>query len=365
MKKTKIGIIGCGAISNHYFRGLSAFRFVELAGVADMNVERAKEKAQEWNTQAFSVEELLARNDIEIVLNLTIPAAHAAVDLQILQAGKNAYSEKPLGLNREEGAKVLSLAAENGLRVGCAPDTILGAGIQTSRKLIDGGWIGEPLAATAFMMSSGVERWHMNPNFYYEVGGGPLFDMGPYYLSALVNLLGPVDHVSACARISQKERIIRNLNLPERWGEKIPVQVPTHVSASLEFLRGPIGTFVTSFDVQASTLPRIEIYGTEGTLSVPDPNGFGGPVRLKHVNNEEWHEISLACSSVEPGRGLGVAEMALAIEENRPHRANSQVAAHVLDIMQSIHESVVAGRHVSIQTQCEQPELLEENLLER
>lgn len=365
MKKTKIGIIGCGAISNAYYGGLSAFRFVELAGVADMNLERAKEKAQEWDTKASSVDELLARDDIEIVLNLTIPAAHAAVDLQVLEAGKNPYSEKPLGLNREEGTKVLSLAAERNLRVGCAPDTILGSGVQTSRKLIEGGWIGEPLAATAFMTSRGVERWHMNPNFYYEPGGGPLFDMGPYYLSALVNLLGPVDRVSGSARISQKERTIRNPKLPDRWGEKIPVQVPTHVSASLEFLSGPIGTVVMSFDVQASVLPRIEIYGTKGTLSVPDPNGFGGPVQLKLADDEQWREIPLCCSSVEPGRGLGVAEMALAMQENRPHRANSQVAGHVLDIMQSIHESSESGRHISIKTQCEQPALLEENLLER
>jgi predicted dehydrogenase len=363
--KTKIGIIGCGAISDHYYRGLSAFRFVELAAVADMNLERARAKGEEWKVRALSVNDLLAQDGIDIILNLTIPAAHAEVDLQILQAGKHPYSEKPLGLNREEGQKVLSLAKERDLRVGCAPDTVLGAGVQTSRKLIDGGWIGEPLAATAFMMSRGVERWHMNPNFYYEPGGGPLFDMGPYYLSALVNLLGPVDRVAGCARISRKERIIRNPNLPERWGEKIPVQVPTHVSASLEFLRGPIATLVTSFDVQASVLPRIEIYGTEGTLSVPDPNGFGGPVRLKNNNHDEWLEIPLSCSSVEPGRGLGPAEMALAIAENRPHRANGQIAAHVLDVMQSIHESAETGRHLSIHTTCEQPTLLEENLLER
>jgi len=362
--KTKIGIIGCGAISNAYYRGLSAFRFLELAGVADVNLERARARGEEWKVRAFSVKELLAQDGIDIVLNLTIPAAHAEVDLQILQAGKHAYSEKPLGIQRDEATKVLLLSKESKHRVGCAPDTVLGAGIQTSRKLIDGGWIGEPVAATAFMMGRGVERWHMNPHFFYEPGGGPLFDMGPYYISALINLLGPVERVTASARISQPERIIRNPNLPERWGEKIPVQVPTHVSASLEFLRGPIATLVTSFDVQASTLPRIEIYGTEGTLSVPDPNTFGGPVRLKNNYDEEWREIPLSCSSVEPGRGLGVAEMALAIEEDRPHRANAQVAAHVLDIMQSIHESATTGRHLSIQSKCEQPLALEENLLE-
>jgi predicted dehydrogenase len=353
MHKTKVGIIGCGNIARAYFPGCAFFDNLEVVACADLNVELAKQKAEEYGVpRGGSVDELLNDSAIELVVNLTIPAAHATVDTQILDAGKHAYSEKPLAVEREEAQQVLRLAKEKNLRVGCAPDTFLGGGIQTCIKLIDDGWIGAPVAATAFMMSSGPEKWHPNPTFFYQKGGGPMFDMGPYYLTALVAMLGPVQRITGSARAARKERTAGAEHIR---GMKIPVEIPTHVAAVLDFHSGPIATLVTSFDVQAANLPRIEIYGTEGTLSVPDPNTFGGPVRLKRAGAEEWSEIPILHSSTEPGRGTGVADMAAAIASGRPHRASGELAYHVLDLMHGVHDASESGRHVEVGSTCALP----------
>ena len=227
--------------------------------------------------QACSVDELLSDPRIQIVVNLTPPAVHAGVAMAVLLAGKSVYNEKPLALTCEDAHKMIEMATSGGLRIGCAPDTILGAGLQTCRKLIDDGAIGLPIAATAFMLCHGHESWHPDPEFYYQVGGGPMFDMGPYYLTALVSLLGPVSRVSGSDRASFSERVIGS---SPKKGQKIKVEVPTHVTGLLDFANGAMGTIITSFDVWSHTLPHLEIYGSEGTLSLPDPNTFGGPVRL-------------------------------------------------------------------------------------
>jgi predicted dehydrogenase len=249
---------------------------------------------------------------------------------------------------------MLELAAAKGVRIGGAPDTFLGAGIQTCRKLIEDGWIGEPVAATAFLMGHGHESWHPDPEFYYHLGGGPMFDMGPYYLTALVNLVGPVKRVTGSARITFPERTITS---QPKFGKKIEVEVPTHIAGVLDFANGAIGTIVTSFDVWGGQLPRIEIYGAEGTLSVPDPNTFGGPIYLRPARSQEWHEVPLAYGYAENSRGLGVADMAHALLSGRKHRANGDLTYHVLDIMHAIHDASRESRHIELESTCEQPAL--------
>jgi predicted dehydrogenase len=351
--KVKVGIIGCGNISGAYFRGCRFFDILEIVACADLDVERAREKAAEYGiAKAYSVAELLADPEIEIVINLTIPRAHGEVALAAVQAGKSVYNEKPLSVTREQAQPVLEAAKVRGVLVGCAPDTFLGGGYQTCRKLIDDGWIGEPIGATAFMMSHGPESWHPSPDFFYQPGGGPMFDMGPYYVTAMVSLLGPVRRVTGSVRASFSERTAGHEAIR---GQKITVNVPTHVTGILDFAAGPIATITTSFDVWAAELPRIEIYGSEGTLSAPDPNTFGGPVRVLRQGADGWAEIPILHSSTEPGRGTGVADMAYALRNGRPHRASGALAYHVLDIMQTFHDASRASRHIELSSSVERP----------
>lgn len=351
METTKVGVIGCGNISNAYFGGCKKFSILELAACADLDVERARAKAAEHGIpKACTAKELLADPDIQIVVNLTTPQSHVELDLAALQAGKSVHSEKPLALIRDEGISVMKMAATQRLRVGCAPDTFLGGGIQTCVKLINDGWIGQPVAATAFMLCRGHESWHPAPEFYYKPGGGPMLDMGPYYLTALVALLGPIRRVTGMTRVTFPRRMITS---QPKYGTWIEVEVPTHVAGILEFASGAIGTLVTSFDVWGGMVPRIEIYGTDGTLSVPDPNGFGGPVNILRPGAREWSNLPLTHG--ENSRGIGVADMAYALRSGRPHRASGQLALHVLDAMQAFHEASDRGRHVDLKTPCERP----------
>lgn len=352
---TKVGIIGCGNISGIYFSAKQKFPILDIVACADLVPARAEAAAAEHDIAAMGVQELLNDDEIRIVINLTIPAAHSDVSQAALNHGKCSYSEKPLALNTRDGKMILDLAKQNGLRVGCAPDTFLGAGIQTCRKLIDDGWIGEPIAASAFMTNHGHESWHPDPEFYYQAGGGPMLDMGPYYLTALVNLMGPVQRVTGSARATFPQRTITS---QPKYGKVIDVEVPTHVLGVLDFANGAIGTVLTTFDVWSASLPFIEIYGTEGTMSVPDPNTFGGPVRVRRYTNREWSEIPLTHLYAENSRGLGVADMATALVSGRPHRANGDLAYHVLEIMESIHVASEENRHVQIQSACERPAAL-------
>jgi predicted dehydrogenase len=358
MAPTKIGIIGCGDISPNYLNHLKMFGIVEVAACADLVAERAEKGAKEFGVpRACSVKELLDDPSIEIVANLTIPKAHFDVAMQVVAAGKHVYNEKPLTIGLDDARRLLAAAKAKGVRVGCAPDTFLGAGIQTCRKLIADGAIGEPIAATAFMMCHGHESWHPAPTFYYQKGGGPMFDMGPYYLTALTALIGPMRRVAGMARVTFPTRTITSQPLN---GTVINVEVPTHVAGLIEFAPGAsgaiaVGTIITSFDVWAATLPPIEIHGTRGSLGVPDPNGFGGPVRVRLAGEGEWRDVPLTHPYAEGGRGIGIADMAYALRSGRPHRASGELAAHVLEAMHAFHTASDQGRTVELTMPCTQP----------
>ncbi|MDR0495294.1 MAG: Gfo/Idh/MocA family oxidoreductase [Treponema sp.] len=351
----RIGIVGIGNISTIYLDNLTGMfgKQVKLAGVADIAAERAEKAAADYKVKAYkSVDAMVASPDIDIVLNITPPQFHFEIALAAVKAGKHVYNEKPLCVKREDAQQLLALAAEKKLRVGGAPDTFLGAGLQTCRKLIDEGWIGKPVAATAFMMHHGAEHWHPAPEFFYKPGGGPLFDMGPYYLTALVSLLGPVARVSGSVQTGIPQRLITSQPLN---GTIIDVEVPTHISGTLDFSCGVAGTLITSFEVYSHTLPGIEIYGTEGSLRLPDPNTFGGPVHVRRFRAEQWSEIPLLKDYPENSRGLGITDMALAIEEDRPHRASAELTFHVLDIMHGIHDASASGRYYKPKSKCKRP----------
>jgi predicted dehydrogenase len=353
VRTVRIGIIGCGNISGIYFRSGQTFGNLEVAACADLMPERAQAKAEEWGVpKACSVEELLADPEVEIVVNLTVPKAHAPVNLAALEAGKHVYCEKPLATCREDGRKMVELARAKGLRVGSAPDTFLGGGHQTCRKLLDDGAIGQPVGTTAFMLCHGHESWHPSPEFYYEVGGGPMFDMGPYYLTALVNMLGPVKRLTGSARITFPTRTITSL---PQHGKVVTVETPTHIAGVMDFANGAIGTIVTSFDVWAANTPCLEVYGTEGTMSVPDPNGFGGTVRVKRFDEPEWREAPLTHGFAGNSRGVGVADMAAALDSGRPHRASGDLAFHVLDIMEGFLDASAQNMHYTPVSTCERP----------
>lgn len=335
---------------------------LDVVACADLLKARAKAKAKAHAIpRACSVPRLLADPRIEIVVNLTTPDAHAEIALAVLQAGKHVYNEKPLAVTREDGARILGIAKEKGLIVGAAPDTFLGGAIQTCRKLIDEGRIGKPVAAAAFMLNHGHEHWHPDPEFYYQPGGGPMFDMGPYYLTALVSLLGSVQEVGAFAATTFAERTITS---QPHYGARIKVNTPTHIAGLMRFANGAIGTIVTSFDVWAHELPHIEIYGSEGSLSVPDPNRFGGAVAVRDAEAEEWSSAPLTHGYIEKHRGIGVADMAYALRCGRPHRAHGQMAYHVLDIMHSFLDSSRSGAHITMESLCERPAPLPPGLQE-
>ena len=353
MEPIGVGIIGCGNISSTYLKNLRTFPILRVLACADIDLARAEARAAEFGVpRACGVPELLADPAIDLVVNLTTPAAHTQVGHLAAMDGKSFYSEKPLALTFDDGRVLLKHARQRGAAVGCAPDTFLGAGLQTCRELLDAGAIGRPIGAAAFMTSHGHEGWHPDPAFYYQPGGGPMFDMGPYYLTALVALLGPVRRVGGSTARGFEERIIGSE--PKR-GQAIAVEVPTHVTGSLDFASGVLGTITTSFDVWAAELPRIEIYGTEGTLSLPDPNGFGGPVRLWQQDTRAWREVPIVRPYSGNSRGIGVADMAYAMRSGRPFRANGAMALHVLEIMEAIHRSSEQGQHIVLESSCERP----------
>ncbi len=356
MEPMRVGIVGAGAISGIYLRNLTGpfSNLCTVVAVADKDMSRARAAMESYGLQsACSTDELISREDIDLILNLTTPESHHEIAMMAVTAGKHVYNEKPLCVTREESAELLGAAAKHQRYVGCSPDTVLGAGVQTCRKLINDGWIGEPIAATAFMLNHGHESWHPDPAFYYKTGGGPLFDMGPYYLSTMVQLMGPIRRISGAAKKSFETRTITS---NEKYGEEIKVDVPTHLAGTLEFTGGAVASLVTSFDVWASTLPPIEIYGSAGSLRVPDPNTFGGPVYVKRADVTEWSEIPLSHKYVENSRGLGVADVACARQQGREHRANGHIAAHILEVMHGLHDAAASGRYYEPTTSCEQPE---------
>jgi predicted dehydrogenase len=353
-RPVRVGLVGCGYISDRYLKNARLFPEFEVVACADAVPERAAERAAQYGVPAVrTASELLADPEIEVILNLTTPDAHASIAHAALDAGKGVYNEKPLAIALEDGKRLVETARAGGLRLGAAPDTFLGGGLQTCRQLIDEGVIGEPVAATAFMLIPGHERWHPEPDFYYQPGGGPLFDMGPYYLTALVSLLGPVRRVTGSARATFPERIIRS---EPRAGERIAVEVPTHLAAVLDFARGPIATLVTSFDVWASKTPKLEIYGSAGSLVLPDPNTFAGPVRIRGADEDTWHEVPVTRPYTKNSRGIGLADMAAALRGVlQAHRACRELAYHVLEVMHAVETASREGRHIEIASTCERP----------
>jgi predicted dehydrogenase len=341
----RIGVVGCGAISGAYLGMARNFPQVEIHAVADMNLDAARKKAEEFGVKrVMGVEELMKDPAIEIVLNLTVPKAHVPVSLLAIENGKHTYLEKPLGIDRNDARKLLTAAAAKKLRVGCAPDTFMGAGVQTARKLLDEGTIGTPVGFIANMLCGGHETWHPSPEFYYEVGGGPMFDMGPYYLTALLNLLGPVKRLSGIASIAIPERTITS---QPKHGKKVKVETPDHIVGAVEFDNGCAGTIQTSFAVRKSWQydggSPITIMGTDGALRVPDPNGFDGTVHFIRAGDKDWTEAPHTFMKGY-GRSVGLADMAVAIRSGRPHRCSAEQAMTVLDLMQGFLDSSASGK---------------------
>ena len=351
-KPLQVGIVGAGVISAAYLKTkLPQFK---ITCCSDVQQTQAELRAREFGIAAVSTETILADPAVDIVLNLTTPQHHAEVIGAGLRAHKHVYSEKPLSISTREAEPLLSTAAANGVRIGCAPDTFLGGAQQTGRKLLDDGAIGSPIGGTAFFMSGGPESWHPNPEFFYQKGAGPVFDMGPYYLTALVNLLGPIKRVWSAGRTTLPERKIGS---GSRKGASIPVLVLSYVSAILEFQSGPIVTFVASFDVPAYSHPYIEIYGTGGTLQLPDPNYFGGSVRLNQ--HGRWVDVSHSHGFGDGNyRGIGLADLVAGLRSGVPHRASAELAFHVLEVMEAIVETAGSGQAYSLRSSCERPRAL-------
>lgn len=347
----RVGIIGCGAISAQYLKTFAQLDTVQLVAVADLDPQRASTVAREQHVRPLDVDSLLVDPEVDLVLNLTIPAAHAEIALRAIAAGKNVYNEKPLAATLAEARTVINAAAKAGVVVGCAPDTVLGTGIQTARCAIDDGLIGSPIAATATMVTPGHERWHPNPDFYYQPGGGPLLDMGPYYVTALITLLGPVRSVIGAANHS---RATRTIGSGPRAGENIPVDIDTHVTGVLIHESGVLSTLMMSFDAVATHSSKIEIHGTVGSLAVPDPNHFDGEVQLFTLGGTQWTTLPVSAGYRNSGRGYGIVDLA-ATPVGKVPRASGELAFHALDIMESLLNSAQSGRSVDVASRCERP----------
>lgn len=359
-----VGIIGCGNIAEAYLGFAPLFNGIKMTACADLNMDAATARAEEFLVNAMTVDELLADDNIDIVVNLTIPAVHAEVSAQILKAGKHVYSEKPFALSSVETQMLLDIATEKNLRIGSAPDTFLGGVHQQARELIDSGAVGKVTSGTAHVQGSGMESWHPNPDFFFKPGAGPVLDIGPYYITNLVQLLGPVSRVAAMSTTPRTERTITS---EPRYGEKIAVETPTTIHALLSFASGATITLGTSWDVRHHQHQHMELYGEKGTMYVPDPNFFGGELRITEGDepidslpaynhpfskpNEEKDDGSIRANY----RAAGLADMAMGIIEGREHRCSAELATHVVDVMTSILESGERGDFVTLSTSCARP----------
>lgn len=349
-----VAVVGAGVISDAYLKNLTSFPDVNVVGIADIDVPRAQAAAEKYNVPTSGdVDTVLANPDVELVVNLTIPAAHVAVATAALNAGKHIYGEKPLTLEREAGVSLLKHAASAGLKIGNAPDTFLGAGLQSTQRLIASGAIGEPLSALTAMQTPGPESWHPSPEFLFQYGAGPLWDIGPYYITSLVQLFGPVNRVAAASRKGRAERVIGS---GPKAGTAFAVEVPTHTTALIEFEGGQVSTTVLSFDSPLSRHGFVEITGSEATLRAPDPNNFDGVLRVRKAGADDWEELPSTGTTL--GRGLGVLEMARALRNGVPHRASGELAFHVVDAMSAIGESGERGEFVTVNSTCTAPEPL-------
>lgn len=361
----RLGLVGCGNISDIYLLNAPRFRDIKFVACADINADAASRQGEKYGIEARTVKRLLASEDVDIILNLTIPAAHAEVSLKAIEAGKHVYSEKPLATTILDAKALMAHAKAKRLRVGGAPDTVLGASVQEARRLVDSGAIGKPLSGLAAVLSHGMEHWHPNPTFFFKPGGGPVFDMAPYYLSTLVTLLGPVASVQASGKIGFARRVVTTPGSP-MLGKAIKVETLTDVQALLEFKSGAHMTFLASWDVWNHGVRPIELHGEKASLRVPDPNWMGGDLHLAEGRGD-WAAISTASRSFGGAnwpkdkpvhanyRGLGLAEMARAILDKRPHRANGELALHVVHVMAGILEAAAKGKRVAVKHSLERP----------
>jgi predicted dehydrogenase len=352
----RVGIVGAGNISAQYSACLARLPQVRVTAVCDLEVDRAEALAANHpGARVLPLPRLLDDDDVDLVLVLTLPSSHADHARAAIAAGKHVYVEKPLAGSVDEGREVLAAAAAAGLRVGCAPDTVLGTGVQTARAVVDSGRIGTPHSATAFMTTPGHERWHPAPAFYYRPGGGPLLDMGPYYLTALVHLLGPVVRVTGA---STRPSATRTIATGPHAGESFDVEVDSTVAGILQHASGALSTLVMSFDTWAARLPRIEVHGTAGSLSVPDPNLFAGPVELHSATAPDagWVDVGATAGYDDAGRGYGVAELAVALAQDRPHRADGALGLHVLEVMESVQRAAGSRTWIELSTTAERPQ---------
>jgi predicted dehydrogenase len=367
MEPTVIGIIGCGYISDAYLEGAARSRLIRVKSCADALPEVAQAKARDHGIAAVALDALLADPEIEIVINLTVPLAHGPVSRQIITAGKHVYSEKPLAARFSEGQALMLAAAGRGVQVGCAPDTFLGAAHQACRRALDGGRIGRPVAGAAAVLSHGMEHWHPSPEFFFKRGGGPIHDIGPYYVTQLVNLLGPVTRVAAQVSTASATRTVTS---EPRRGQVIEVQVPTTVNGILSFASGANVSLSASWDVWKHRRLPLEIYGTDGSMLVPDPNFFGGEPQIT-ARDSDWRPLDISAhpfgipnrtlrtgARVADYRIVGLLDMAAALRQGRTHRANGDLALHVLEVLDAFERASVEGRHVMIETPCARPEPL-------
>jgi predicted dehydrogenase len=365
-KELGVGIIGCGNISTTYFKLSPLFKGLKVLACADINMEAARLRAEEYQVKAQTIDELLANDELDVIVNLTIPDAHFPVSKRILEAGKHVYSEKPLVLSLEQGEELRRIAKEKGLAVGCAPDTFLGGAHQLARKFVDDGGIGRITSGACYVMSPGMEMWHPNPDFFFLPGGGPILDLGPYYIANLINLLGPVKRVGAMTSMASETRTITS---QPRNGEVIPVKTPTTIQALLEFVSGATVTLTASWDVWSHRHANMELYGTEGSLYVPDPNFFGGTVEVSGRSKDikplnEWaHPFGISNQESPNGpranyRTAGLADMAASLIDGRDARCSLDRTLHGVDVMTSILKSGVENRFVDLTTTCTQPAAL-------
>ncbi|TCC21055.1 Gfo/Idh/MocA family protein [Kribbella speibonae] len=354
MTAVGVGVVGAGVISDAYIKSMQSFPDLKVVAIGDLRPEAAKEKAEQYGIETHGgPEAVLSNPDVEIVVNLTIPVAHVEVALAAVAAGKHVWSEKPFSLDQESGLKLLATAQDAGVRLGCAPDTILGPGLQESRRIIERGDIGTPLTALTLMQSPGPESWHPNPAFLFQEGAGPLWDIGPYYLTTLVQLFGPV---AAVAGIGSKSKDKRTIGSGPLAGTDFDVTVPTHVSAIAKFESGQSSQSIFSFDSPLSRGGFVEISGSEATLAVPDPNGFDGAIKIRRRGAEDWETIAETKAVAQ--RGTGVLEMARAIRADRPHRATGALAFHIVDVMASITDSIDTGAFVDVKSTVEVASIL-------
>ncbi|WFU10747.1 Gfo/Idh/MocA family oxidoreductase [Rhizobium sp. CB3090] len=365
-KELGVGIIGCGNISTTYFKLSPLFKGLKVLACADINMDAARLRAEEYQVKAQTIDELLANDELDVIVNLTIPDAHFPVSKRILEAGKHVYSEKPLVLSLEQGEELRRIAKEKGLAVGCAPDTFLGGAHQLARKFVDDGGIGRITSGACYVMSPGMEMWHPNPDFFFLPGGGPILDLGPYYVANLINLIGPVKRVGAMTSMASETRTITS---EPRSGEVIPVKTPTTIQALLEFVSGATVTLTASWDVWSHRHANMELYGTEGSLYVPDPNFFGGTVeasgRSKDIKPvDEWaHPFGIINQESPNGaranyRTAGLADLAASLIDGRDARCSLDRTLHGVDVMTSILKSGAENRFIDLTTTCTQPAAL-------